>query len=164
MADVNLSELHAELLQATGRLQSIQERLQHARDQTLPRVGRNDDGALIVAGYLETYYTALETCFVRISQFFENSLSSDRWHSELLEKMNLVIDGVRERAVSDANLPRLRELLRSRHFRRYYVEMDYDWIRLDYLLSVFDAAHPAVIADLARFEAFVTLLRERSER
>ena len=65
MADVNLSELHAELLQATGRLQSIQERLQHARDQTLPRVGRNDDGALIVAGYLETYYTALETCFVR---------------------------------------------------------------------------------------------------
>jgi len=49
---------------------------------------RHIDGApwekstgLAAAGLLENYYTCAETIFVRISQFFENSLSKERWHS-----------------------------------------------------------------------------------
>ena len=43
-------------------------KLGHARDTTVPRIGRTDDSALVVAGYLETCYTALETFFVRDRQ------------------------------------------------------------------------------------------------
>jgi len=56
--DRDLEELIAELAQAQERAQAIYAKLRNARDTTLPRIGRTDDGALIVAGYLETYYTA----------------------------------------------------------------------------------------------------------
>lgn len=41
----------------------------------------------------------LSTLFLRISQFFENSLESSRWHTDLLDKMTLHITGIRERVV-----------------------------------------------------------------
>lgn len=87
-SDRSLDELIAEVAQAKQRVQAIYTKLRNARDATLPRIGRTDDGALIVAGYLETYYTVLETFFVRVSGFFENDLAPARWHSALLESMN----------------------------------------------------------------------------
>jgi hypothetical protein len=118
VADPRLAELRAEIEHCRRRLEAIVGKLARARRETIPTIGKTDDSALIVAGYLETYYTTLETLFVRVSQHFENSLPPNRWHSALLEKMALSIPGLREPAVSEANLPRLRELLRFRHFRR----------------------------------------------
>ena len=82
-----IDELIAELAQARERVETIYSKLRHARDTTLPSIGRTDDSALVVAGYLETYYTALETFFVRVSGYFENDLPQGRWHTTLLEKM-----------------------------------------------------------------------------
>ena len=73
--------------------------------------------------------------------------------------MNLEIEGIRTKVVGDGNLVRLRELLRFRHFRRYYVEMEYDWARIDFLLGTLDGAHPAVLNDLGAFGAFLRELR-----
>ena len=81
---------------------------------------------------LENYYTCLETIFLRISQSFENHLESARWHNDLLQKMTLETEGVRTAAVSDEAFPPLFELLKFRHFKRYYFELEYDWDRLDY--------------------------------
>ena len=162
MADRGLDELIAELAQARDRLQAVYAKLGHARETTLPRIGRTDDGALVVAGYLETYYTVLETFFVRVSGYFENSLPPGRWHSALLENMTLEIEGLRARVVGDRNLVRLRELLRFRHFRRYYVEMEYDWARIDFLLTTLDDAHPTVLGDLEAFGAFLRDVRDRA--
>lgn len=38
---------------------------------------------------------------LRISQFFENSLKPHKWHSDLLCKMTIDIEGVRKAAISD---------------------------------------------------------------
>ena len=160
--DHGTDELIAELAQAKQRVQAIYTKLRNARDTTLPRIGRTDDSALIVAGYLETYYTVLETFFVRVSGFFENDLAPARWHTALLEKMNLEIEGLRAKVVGDRNLVRLRELLRFRQFRRYYVEMEYDWARIDFLLSTLDSAHPVVLTDLQAFETFLRAVRDQS--
>ena len=85
-----------------------------------------------------------------------------RWHTALLEKMNLEIEGIRPKVVGDGNLVRLRELLRFRHFRRYYVEMEYDWARIDFLLATLDAAHPSVLTDLQAFDAFLRAVRDHA--
>ena len=161
-SDRGIDELIAELAQAKERVQAIYAKLRNARDTTLPRRGRTDDGALIVAGYLETYYTVLETFFVRVSGYFENDLAPARWHTALLEKMNLEIEGIRAKVVGDGNLVRLRELLRFRHFRRYYVEMEYDWARIDFLLATLDAAHPPVLTDLQAFDTFLRAVRDHT--
>ena len=162
-AERAIDELTAELERARERVEAIYSKLGQARATTLPRIGRNDDGALVVAGYLETYYTALETLFLRVSGYFESDLPQGCWHAILLEKMNLEIQGVRARVVGDRNLVRLRELLRFRHFRRYFVEMEYDWTRIDFLLATLDEAHPAVLSDLGAFRAFLREVRDLTD-
>ena len=76
----------------------------------LELLGKTDRSALMVAGILENYYTCLETIFLRISQYFENNLSPDQWHRDLLEKMTIDIEGIRITAVSEKSYTRLLEL------------------------------------------------------
>jgi hypothetical protein len=62
-----------------------------ARD--IPLLGRTPNAAVLVAGLIENYYTCLETAWQKISQSFENHLDSARWHSDLLDKMTISIEG-----------------------------------------------------------------------
>jgi len=158
MSDPLLAELKASIRKNLGTLERQVESLQAALDRDLALLGRTQNAALIVAGLLENYYTCLETAFLRISQFFENTLDPERWHTDLLEKMTLHIEGVRVPAVSQANYPHLLELLKFRHFRRYYFELEYDWDRLDFLVKKMKQAHPGVKQDLERFLSFLDQL------
>ena len=72
--------------------------------------------------------------------------------------MTLHIEGVRLPAVSQTNYPNLLELLKFRHFRRYYFELEYDWDRLDFLVKKMKQAHPGVKQDLERFLSFLDQL------
>jgi hypothetical protein len=106
---------------------------------------------IVVAQILENVYTAVETALLRISQGFDNSLSPDRWHADLLDKMLLEKKGVRPRVLSDESHRLLTELMRFRHFKRYYLELDYDWEKLRFLLSVLHRCLPLVRAELSAF-------------
>lgn len=160
MGKNELNELLAEHAQATRRVRVIYDRLGEARRDSIAKLAGTHDAALIAAGYLETYYTALETFFLRVSQFFENNLQPDRRHAALLDKMTLAIPGLRAPVVSERSLSRLKELMHFRRFRRCDVAMDYDWTRIDFLIATLDAAHPIVMDDLAAFGEFLTKLGE----
>ena len=137
------------------RLAKIRDSVSTAMENEIEQLGKTSTSALIIAGLLENYYTCLETVFVRISQFFENSLDPGRWHSDLLDRMTLEISGVRVAAVSKENFSSLFELLKFRHFRRYYFDLEYDWDRLEFLIKKLDKAHPVVVQDLERFVDFL---------
>jgi hypothetical protein len=123
--------------------------------QTVGLRDRTPEQAIVVADVLANYYTCLETVFLRISQFFENSLANERWHQDLLHKMTLRIPGVREAVVADSTASVLLELLKFRHFKRYYFQFEYDWDRLDYLRKKFDQLRPAITTDLEQFKQFL---------
>ena len=114
------------------------------------------ENAIVFSEILCNYYTCLETLFLRVSQVFENDLSADRWHQDLLERMTLSIDGIRPRLLTDAAYVPLRELMRFRHFKRYYLEFDYDWDKLEFLQRKLAAARREVGPDI---DAFVEALR-----
>ena len=114
--------------------------------------------ALIIVGLLENYYTCLETIYLRISQCFENKLDPACWHNDLLQKMTLEIEGVRTAAVSEEAFSALFELLKFRYFKRYYLELEYDWDRLDFLVTKLRQVHPLVMRDLERFVRFASAL------
>jgi hypothetical protein len=116
---------------------------------------RTPEQAIVLAEVFVSYYTCLETIFLRISQFFENALAPDKWHQDLLHKMTLRIEGVREPVVSDSTAALLSELLKFRHFKRYYFELDYDWDRLDFVRKKFDRARAEVSAELEGFLGFL---------
>ena len=137
------------------KLGQIYTTLEEAYAVEVSLIGKNEKSAVMVAGFLENYYTCLETIFLRISQFFENNLTDRRWHLELLEKMTLHLEGIRPAVVSEENYPRLLELLKFRHFRRYYFDLAYDWDRLEFLIRKLREAHPVVLCDANQFSRFL---------
>ena len=153
-----IPELLAQIRAHRRRLEAVYRSMESALDGEIAQLGRTPISALIVAGLLENYYTCLETIYLRIAQSFENKLEAARWHNDLLQKMTLEIEGVRTAAVSDEAFPPLFELLKFRHFKRYYFELEYDWERLDYLVTKLRQAHPLVTRDLERFVRFAGTL------
>ena len=147
-------ELTALIRQGREQLETIRTAIESAVDQEVTRLGKSW-AALIVAGLLENYYTCAESIFLRISQYFENRLEPARWHADLLQKMTLDLEGVRPRAVDLRDLPALRELLRVRHFKRNYFDLDYDWDRIEFLVNKVRQVHPGLGQSLDRFEGFL---------
>ena len=123
-------------------------------------LGRKSTSAIVVAEYLVDYYTCLETLFLRVSQFFENNLRKEKWHADLLERMTLQVEGVREPVISDHTQAILSELMKFRHFRRYYFELNYDWDKLGYLQKKFGEVRDLIPAELTTFKTFVGRLQE----
>lgn len=158
MSDPKILELLGLIARQAAALEGLRQAIDGAMEKDVKVLNRSGNAAVMVAGLLDNYYTCLETVFVRISHFFENTVATVRWHTELLDKMALEIPGVRIAAVSRENYGNLVELLKFRHFRRYYFEMQYDWDRLDFLVRKLRQAHPMVRRDLGRFEEFLRSL------
>ena len=153
-----IPELVALIRAHRRRLEAVYRSMENALDGEIVQLGKTPMSALIVAGLLENYYTCLETIYLRISQSFENKLDPARWHNDLLQKMTLEIEGVRTAAVSEETFSPLFELLKFRHFKRYYFELEYDWDRLDFLVTKLREVHPLVTRDLERFVRFASAL------
>lgn len=157
-----LTVLRQELRKALEVLAGVDRFYETFRTQDFPALGRKQTSAIVVAQVLENFYTCLETAFLRVSRFFENSLDERRWHSDLLEKMTLRIEGIRESVVSPATLSLLVELMRFRHFKRYYFELEYDWDKLDFLLGKYQECKRLVRQDLQRFIEFLDSLEKQA--
>ena len=153
-----IPELIALIRAHRRRLETVYRSVESALDDEIAQLGKTPISALIVAGLLENYYTCLETIFLRISQSFDNNLDPARWHNDLLQKMTLEIEGVRTATVSEEAFSPLFELLKFRHFKRYYFELEYDWDRLDFLVTKLRQVHPLITRDLERFVRFTSAL------
>jgi len=107
--------------------------------------------SIIVENIIVKYYTCAETIFFRISQFFENSLTSEKWHQDLLNKMTLHIEGVREAVISESTYIILLELLKFRHFQRYFFDINYDPDKITFLEKKLIQINPMLMKDLQQF-------------
>jgi hypothetical protein len=124
---------------------------------------RLPEQAMVIADLMASAYTCLETVFLRISRLFENCLSQDKWHQDLLQKMTLRIPGVRERVLSEPAASVLLELLKFRHFKRYYFELDYDWDRIEFVRRKYEQLRVQLRPDLDSFLEFLRRLSRNSE-
>ena len=158
-----LAALAAELRAALPVLDRI-DRF-HDEFQGRPQASRQSiENAIIVSDVMVSFYTCLETAFLRVSQFFENALDDARWHEQLLRAMTWTVPGVRERVISDTTCAALSELRRFRHFKRYYFAFDYDWERLELVRSKYLACRGPVRAELEAYAAYVERLAEKARK
>ena len=149
-----IAALAAELdaaLPVLDRINSFHDRFQRQR----AGAPRTVEDAIIVSDVMVSFYTCLETAFLRISQFFENALDDARWHEQLLRAMTWTVPEVRERVISDATFAALSELRRFRHFKRYYFSFDYDWDRLDLVRAKYLACRDPVRGELVAYSAYL---------
>lgn len=156
-----VATLRAHITKHLGLLEESQRDIVAAISEDIPRLGKTPRAAVLIAGLLENYYTCAETVFVRVSQFFENNLDEKRWHKDLLERMTLEIEPVRPRVISQAAYDDLVEIMRFRHFRRYYFGTAYDWERVDALVTRCNRVHPVLLKDLREFLSFLDTLMEQ---
>ena len=164
MAPANrIAALAAELdaaLPVLDRINRFYDQFQDRQDATR----QSTENAIIVSDVFVSFYTCLETAFLRISQLFENALDDSRWHEQLLRAMTRTIPSVRERVISDTSYAALSELRRFRHFKRYYFEFDYDWDRLGLVRSKYLACRAPVRAELAAYSAYLQQLAEEARK
>lgn len=153
--------LQGELAKTLGRVAEIEEyHAEFRRDFPPVETPRNYD-LVLLADLVTDYYTCLETGFVRISKLFENHVDP-RWHKSLLERMALEIPAIRARVLAEDTFACLDELMRFRHFRRYYFDRRYERERMALLEKTFLRSLPLVRRDLAAFLAFLEeLARQR---
>ena len=157
-ATESVPELMARLDKTQQLLQRIVDEYDTFLDGDFKLMGQKNTSAIVIAELMVDYYTCAETLFFRISQFFENHLNAQRWHSDLLEKMTLHLEGMRNRVIGETTAKDLGELMKFRHFRRYYFELDYDWDKLEYLQKVFKRVINQLPSDLASFRTFLQQL------
>ena len=150
--------LIGEIEKTVSLLEEVRSFYMGIQQNELQQLGKTRATALIIAQVLENYYTCLETLFLRISQYFENSLLKNKWHSDLLDKMILDIEGIRPPVVSSETYKNLRELMRFRHFKRYYFELDYDWKKLDYLIVCMEETDAQIDTELNNFKHLLAAL------
>ncbi|TVR66316.1 MAG: hypothetical protein EA427_16295 [Spirochaetaceae bacterium] len=143
--------LVAEIKTSLAVISKIEAFYQEFSEGSLNRQSPTRENRIVLAEILVNYYTALESLFLRVSQAFENNLDVARWHADLLEKMTLEIEGVRPRLISDRTRDALRELMRFRHFKRYYLEFDYDWDKLQFLEKKLNGCRKEVLTEIHLF-------------
>lgn len=154
------AHLEAHIKKHLGLLADTVAEIQAAVEVDLIKLGKSPRSAVMIAGLIENYYTCAETIFVRISQYFENNLSQERWHRELLERMRLEIPGVRPCVLSDSTFENLVELMRFRHFKRYYFGTAYDWERIEALLTRVERLAVHLPKELGAFMQFLDALQK----
>ncbi len=161
--DDSITVLRATIGKYTELLEELYTELIEALEKDVEVLGKTNRSAAMVASILESYYTCAETLFLRISQFFENQLNDTEWHKDLLEKMTLTIERLRPRVLSDGTYRDMDELLRFRHFKRYYFSLAYDWERLDLVLKKAYRVHGGLKKDLNAFDGFLEELAAANE-
>jgi len=154
-----IAALVEEIRKSRIMLGKIDSFYQEFKDNDLTLLGKKRASAIVMAEIMVDFYTCVETLFLRIAQFFGNTLRKDKWHSELLHKMILEIEGVRKAVISDETYSILLEFLKFRHFKRYYFEFDYDWDKLEFLEKKYRQLKPLLEEDLKNFEGFLNKLK-----
>ena len=69
--------------------------------------------------------------------------------------MVMEIPDYRPRVISDTTCHALQELLKFRHFTRYYFDLNYDWDKLRFLIKKFNDVHTTVRDEIAVFDVYL---------
>ena len=154
MAENPGAEVAGEITSQIRVLSELHDYLHQILSDDVQQEGKSRKNGLVVASLLENYYTAAETIMFRIAQTFGNNIDGQRWHADLLRRLNIEVSGVRPRLLTDDSYNDLDELCRFRYFKRYYYRPEYDWDKLDFLTGKLSGLHPRFVQELEAFRVF----------
>ena len=121
--------------------------------------GATDDLDYAALGYtIHNVYGVIENACLRISKFFENGLSSEGWHKDLLNRMLLDIPGTRPAFFTRNEFLVLDDLRGFRHVFRNLYGRPLDRERLMSLQKKTAAAIPLFKDSVRRYALFLERL------
>ncbi len=127
----DIERLRAELKYDIDQIESLYSSNKKAAERI--KEGATDYLDYAALGYtIHNLFSIMENGCFRIAKFFENNLSENEWHKELLDRMRLNIEGVRPAFLDEETYYLLNDLRAFRHlFRNLYARpIDEDKILL----------------------------------
>jgi hypothetical protein len=114
------------------------------------------DTLIVIAYHLHNLYNAFENIFQNIAAVFENSVDEvGRWHSQLLERMQLNVMPLRPTVIDEATYDALDELRRFRHLFRHAYTLQIDGLRLQLVLTKAMKLKVIYVSQLEQFLEFL---------
>jgi len=151
MDPIQLKVLRAEMQAQWKAIEDVYDQVEARAAGLRPK----DPASLESLAYqLHNLYSAVEDHFKIVTAAFENHVVHlSRWHTDLLGRMRLEIEGVRPALVSAELVPLLDELGAFRHFFRHAYGRRLQDSRVQALLAEAREARPLLKADLEQFLA-----------
>jgi len=152
---IQIERLAAEIENELEHLERIKTQIEEAGSRfgaTAP------DGFEIqgVALVLHDFYNAAENIFKRIAlELGEGLPQGGEWHAVLLRNMTLRIPTLRPPVIRGETASSLDEFRRFRHRVRHAYGFTLRWSTLRGLLTEFDEAYHALVADVRQFVTFL---------
>jgi hypothetical protein len=115
----------------------------------------DQDSLIVVAYHLHNLYNAFENIFQNIAAVFENSVDDDKWHAQLLERMQLDVMPLRPAVIDRAAYEALEELRRFRHLFRHAYTVRLSPLRLQLVVREALALRALYAAQLEQFIGFL---------
>jgi hypothetical protein len=115
----------------------------------------SQEQVIVVAYRLHALYTAFENIFRNIAIAFENQVSQESWHREVLQRMRLDLTPLRPAVIDAATYSKLDELRRFRHVFRTMYGLDLDSLRLQVALHRALELKPLYRAQIENFLEFL---------
>lgn len=147
-----LQTLKSELLALLDRVHELDGKLRGYTEQ-YPAPQPFPEAVLIAVSYLlNGIYSCFEDQFLKTAKVFENRVENPAsWHRELLERMQIAVEGVRPRVLSRPAFRLLNELRGFRHVFRssYSFELDEERVRL--VLRRWEKGKETVYKDMQSF-------------
>jgi len=125
-------------------------------DQHSLQADTDNDTLIVIAYHLHNLYNAFENIFQNIAAVFENSVDdATRWHSQLLERMQLNVMPLRSAVIDAAAYDALDELRRFRHLFRHAYSLQLDPLRLQLVMTKAISLKVVYVSQLERFLDFL---------
>jgi hypothetical protein len=116
----------------------------------------NEKQAVYVGYLCHNFYCALEDLFREVAKVFENEIEEeDRYHRELLKKMNFEVPGFRPALLSKRSFLLLDEVRGFRHLFRHAYEYEISTVKVKDLSRRILKTWPHLRKDLENFNSFL---------
>jgi hypothetical protein len=121
----------------------------------------DEDTLIVIAYHLHNLYNTFENIFQNIAAVFENSVDDvERWHAQLLERMQLDVMPLRPAVIDTVSYDALDELRRFRHLFRHAYRARLDPLRLQLVVRSALALKVNYVDQLDQFINFLQSLIE----
>ena len=133
--------LKADLQDELLKIDKLYKEFQILKPKLLMRTDQvNNFDKSAIGYYLHNFYNGCENIFKSISRFFENELSVDSWHRDLLKRMKLNIDGYRPAVINEELYLILDDFRAFRHKFRHSYTFELNWERMKIVANQLDTA------------------------
>lgn len=122
--------LKADIKEELTKLKKLEEEFRTVETKlNLPPEEVSNYDRAAIGYYLHNFYNGCENIFLAVARFFENDLARNSWHTNVLKRMQVEIQGIRPALIDEVLFRLLDDFRGFRYKFRHCYTFELDWER-----------------------------------